>query len=72
MLKVIIRASSKPGDIVLDSFAGSGTTLVAAEELKRRWVGIDSSRKAIEITQKRLLSIKDLSSFTLYETEGGS
>lgn len=71
MLKVIVEASSKPGDIVLDSFAGSGTTLVAAEELGRRWVGIDNSEKAIEVTQKRLLSIKGLSSFALYETEGG-
>jgi len=71
MLKVIVEASSKPGDIVLDSFAGSGTTLVAAEELGRRWVGIDNSEKAIEVSQKRLLSIKNLSSFALYEAEGG-
>lgn len=71
MLKVIVKASSKPDDIVLDSFAGSGTTLVAAEELGRRWVGIDNSEKAIETTQKRLLSIKGPSSFALYETEGG-
>lgn len=67
MLKVIIRTSSKPGDIVLDSFAGSGTTLVAAEELGRRWVGIDSSKKAIETTQKRLLSRKNCSAFALYK-----
>lgn len=69
MLKVIVEASSRPGDIVLDAFAGAGTTLVAAEELKRRWIGIDSSRKAIETTQKRLLSIRDLSSFTLYKEQ---
>ncbi|MBA7591556.1 hypothetical protein ES708_33715 [subsurface metagenome] len=71
MLKVIVEASSKPGDIVLDSFAGSGTALIVAEELGRRWVGIDNSEKAIEVIQKRLLSIKDPSSFALYETEGG-
>lgn len=71
ILKVIVGASSKPGDIVLDCFVGSGTTLIAAEILGRRWIGIDNSGKAIEVTQKRLLSIKDLSSFALYETEGG-
>jgi len=37
MLKMIIEASSNPGDIVLDCFVGSGTTLVAAEEAERRW-----------------------------------
>lgn len=67
MLKVIIEASSNPDDIVLDCFAGSGTTLVASEELGRRWVGIDNSKIAIDITQKRLLSIKGLPAFVLYE-----
>ncbi len=44
MLKVIIEASSNPNDIVLDCFAGSGTALVAAEEMGRRWIGIDNSK----------------------------
>jgi adenine-specific DNA-methyltransferase len=57
MLKVIVQASSNPDDIVLDCFAGSGTTLVAAEILGRRWVGIDNSEVAIEIIQKRLLTM---------------
>lgn len=68
MLKVIVEASSKPRDIVLDCFAGSGTTLVAAEELGRRWIGIDNSKKAIETIQKRLNSMGDFSSFVLYKT----
>ena len=38
---------SRPGDIVLDCFAGSGTTLVAAEELGRQWIGVDSGNEAI-------------------------
>lgn len=54
MLKMIISASSDIGDIVLDAFCGSGTTLVAAEELKRRWIGIDSSKQAISICKERL------------------
>ena len=57
MLKQVILASSKEGDIVLDGFAGSGTTLVAAEELNRKWIGIDSNEQAIGVTKKRLLDL---------------
>lgn len=56
LLKFIIGASSNEGDIVLDCFAGSGTTLVASETLGRRWIGIDQSESAIRITQERLAS----------------
>lgn len=54
MLKVIITASSDAGDIVLDCFCGSGTTLVAAQDLGRRWVGIDNSELAIKVCKSRL------------------
>lgn len=53
MLKRIIEASSRPGDIVLDCFAGSGTTLVAAEELGRQWIGVDIGDEAISTITKR-------------------
>lgn len=66
MLKVIIKASSNPNDIVLDCFAGSGTTLIAAEELGRRWIGTDNSPVAIEASLKRLLGLKRYKAFTLY------
>lgn len=69
MLKTIISASSNPDDIVLDCFAGSGTTLVAAEELGRRWIGIDNSKVAIDVAQKRLSSVKELSAFKLYKIQ---
>ncbi|BBE42438.1 Type III restriction-modification system methylation subunit [Conexivisphaera calida] len=72
MLKVIIEASSNPGDIVLDAFAGSGTTLVAAETLGRRWIGIDNSPYAIEISIKRLQKLENLKLFTLYNATGRS
>ncbi len=49
----IIRASSNPGDIVLDCFAGSGTTLAVAHQLQRRWIGIDNSKEAIATILKR-------------------
>jgi adenine-specific DNA-methyltransferase len=50
----IIEATSEVGDIVLDCFVGSGTTLVAAESLQRAWIGIDSSAAAIRVTKSRL------------------
>ena len=63
LLKRIINASSNPGDIVADFFCGSGTTLAVAEKLGRRWIGVDLSKYAIQVTRKRLLDIhnsKDL------------
>lgn len=54
LLRNIIQASSDEGDLVLDAFCGAGTTLLAAEELKRRYIGIDSSEQAISICQSRL------------------
>lgn len=55
LLRRIIQASSNPGDIVLDCFAGSGTTLAVADELERRWLGIDNSLAAIETIIKRFV-----------------
>lgn len=54
MLKRIIEASSNIGDIVLDCFVGSGTTLVAAEELERQWIGVDIGAVAIATVKERL------------------
>jgi DNA modification methylase len=50
----IIATSSDPGDLVLDPFCGSGTTLDAAQRLDRRWIGIDSSAAAIDVASRRL------------------
>lgn len=55
LLEIIIKASSNPGDTVLDFFCGSGTTLAAAEKLGRHWIGIDQSHEAVECTRWRLL-----------------
>lgn len=54
MLKMIIKQSSLEGSYVLDCFAGSGTTLLAASELNRKFIGIDKSKIAIDIIKKRL------------------
>ncbi len=53
ILRRIIRASSRPGDLVLDFFAGSGTTGVAALELGRRFVLVDNNPEAIEVMKRR-------------------
>ena len=50
----IIKASSNPSDIVLDPFCGCATTLVAAERLKRQWIGIDIWEKTCDLVQDRL------------------
>jgi site-specific DNA-methyltransferase (adenine-specific) len=54
LLERIIAGSSNPGDLVLDPFCGSGTTLVAARLLGRRWIGIDASDAAIEVCRRRV------------------
>jgi len=66
LLKSIILASSNEESIVLDFFCGSGTTLIAAQELNRNWIGIDQSEQAIKITKKRLNDIEK-TFFTEYE-----
>ena len=55
MLKFIIKQSSNQDSIVLDCFCGSGSTLLAAEELGRKWIGIDSSEIAIKTVKERKL-----------------
>ena len=53
LLERILRASTEPGDLVLDPFCGCGTTVEAAEKLGRRWIGIDIARKAVEVIETR-------------------
>ncbi len=54
LLDRIIQASSNPGDLVMDCYAGSGTTLVKASELGRKWIGVDRSDEAIKTILHRL------------------
>ena len=54
LLDRIVKVSSKSGDIVLDPFCGCGTTIVAAENNNRNWIGIDITYSAIAAIQKRL------------------
>src|SRR5207245_2472889 len=54
LLRRIIIASSSEGDLILDPFCGCGTAIIVAEQLKRRWIGIDITHLATEVVQRRL------------------
>lgn len=54
LISKMIRISSKPDQIVLDPYLGTGTTAVAAEDLGRNWIGVDNDPKSCEIARKRL------------------
>ena len=56
----IIKASSNPGDLVLDPFCGCATTPVAAERLERQWVGIDIWAGAIDVVRQRMADNRQL------------
>lgn len=55
LLERIISASSNEGDVVLDPFCGCGTTVHAAQKLKRNWIGIDITHLAVGLIQRRLV-----------------
>lgn len=57
LLELIIQTSSEPGSLVLDCFAGSGTTLRAAQSLGRHWIGIDKSEEAIALCVQKLRNL---------------
>lgn len=54
LLERIIKASSNPGDLVLDPFCGCGTTVHAAETMDRHWIGVDITYLAIQVIEDRL------------------
>lgn len=57
LLERIITASCPPDGLVLDCFAGSGTTCEAAERLGRRWLAIDNGKYAVHLARKRLIQL---------------
>ncbi len=65
LLERAIRACSRPDELVLDCFVGSGTTAAVAEKLNRRWIACDLGRFAIHTTRKRLLGIPGVKPFVV-------
>jgi site-specific DNA-methyltransferase (adenine-specific) len=59
LLNHIIELASSEGDLILDAFAGSGTTCAVAEKLGRRWIGIDCGKFTIYTMQKRMLNLRE-------------
>jgi len=64
LLRKIILASSNPGDLVIDPFSGSGTTIVVAEQLNRKWMGCDLSN---EYNKWAINRLENVSSKTIAE-----
>jgi site-specific DNA-methyltransferase (adenine-specific) len=58
LLERIIAASSDRGDLVLDPFVGSGTTGIAAAKLGRRFIGIDTDERYLELAVKRYRQLR--------------
>ena len=50
-----VTLTSEPGDVVLDPYAGSGTTLLAAAQLRRRWVGIELKPEFVRLIERRMM-----------------
>ena len=70
ILRRILQASSNPGDLVLDFFAGSGTTGAACLELGRRFILIDNNPQAFEVMRRRFAGVEDIE-WILPETPSG-
>lgn len=68
LLERIIEASSNTGDLVLDVFGGSGTTVAVAEKLKRKWITVDVGKLSIYTMQKRILNIEGYAGFAVYNS----
>lgn len=62
MFEYLIEASSDVGDTVLDTCMGSGTTAVACEKLGRKWIGFETEKEYIEMTNNRLEELRCISS----------
>ena len=58
LIERIVKMSTNPGQVVLDIFSGSGTACKVAEQLGRKWIGIEKERKYCEISEHRLKNME--------------
>jgi modification methylase len=68
LLYRVVLAATNPGDLVLDPFVGSGTTLAVAKRLRRRWIGIERDPAYVELAQGRLDKVLPVDDPALLET----
>ncbi|MEM7072201.1 MAG: DNA methyltransferase [Pseudomonadota bacterium] len=68
LLHRVMLAASNPGDIVLDPFSGSGTTVSVAKQLGRRWIGFEHDPAYVELARKRVQHVSRLSDEALRST----
>ncbi len=66
LLERIIKLGSNEGDLIADFFCGSGTTLLMAEKLNRKWIGCDISEYSIYLTQNRIKNTQKANPFKIY------
>lgn len=66
LLTMLVQACSPAGSVVLDPFCGSGTTLVAATSLGRRYIGIDRNPDAVRLSRRRIESVHCAASLPLF------
>jgi len=69
LIENLIRSGSRPGDLVLDPFMGSGTTALASEKLQRRWLGIEAEADYVRMIEKRLQAHRNSQSGDLFESQ---
>lgn len=70
LLERIVNASSNPDDIIFDPFCGCGTAIIAAETLRRKWIGIDITHLAVALMKKRLKDNFNLKAYEDYDVIG--
>lgn len=67
LIEQLILSSSRPNDLVLDPFLGSGTTAVVAERLGRRWIGIETNPNYVAIAEQRLTALREQNEAPLFK-----
>ena len=70
LLERVIRASSNKGDVVLDAYCGCGTTIAVAQNLERKWIGIDITYQSISLVLRRIEKAFGRSALESVKTDG--
>jgi len=68
LLYRVLMASTRPGDVVLDPFFGTGTTGAVAKKLRRRWIGLEREHDYARLANERIAAVEELVEPTLLET----